>query len=78
VFVPGRLFQPNLMFLGKARRLKGTLSEKALDFLTNNILGWKGLQGTDTSSLQNKIADVKSFIALGHGRLTNLFIFVTA
>jgi hypothetical protein len=47
VFVPGKPFQPSLMFVGKARaypiveHLKGASIGYAR-------LGWKGLQGTNT------------------------------
>jgi hypothetical protein len=45
VLIPGKPFQPSLMFVGKARveHLKGTLIGKALALVTNVGLGWKGL-----------------------------------
>jgi hypothetical protein len=41
MFVPGKPFQPSLMFVGKVR---------SLPYIR---LSWKGLQGTNTSLLQN-------------------------
>jgi hypothetical protein len=55
VFVPGKPFQPNLMFVGEARSLpKSGASERALHsgrprpYIANIRLGWKGLPGTNT------------------------------
>ncbi len=48
MFVPGRLFQPSLMFVGKDRSLKGASLGQAPTLLTNIRLGWKGLPGANT------------------------------
>jgi hypothetical protein len=52
VFVPGRPFQPSIMFVGNARSLflSGMwLHSSRLHSLTPDIRqGWKGLPGTNT------------------------------
>ncbi len=56
MFVPGKPFQPNLMFAGKARAypseaLSGApLYGKLLALPANIRLGWKGLPGTNTQA----------------------------
>ena len=69
MFVPGKPFQPNLMFVSKAinyPRVKHLSNAPLLGKLhalpTNNRLGWKVLQWTNTSLLQ-KVAtyDRKKF-----------------
>jgi hypothetical protein len=53
MFVPGRPFEPSLMFVGKAKSLplSGALG-KIPELLANIRLGWKGLLGTNTNLLQ--------------------------
>jgi hypothetical protein len=53
MFVPGRPFEPSLMFVGKAKSLplNGALG-KIPELLANIRLGWKGLLGTNTNLLQ--------------------------
>jgi len=54
VFVPGKPFQPSLMFVGKARRLpQSGAPERRFTQLGSGLpvnirLGWKGLPGTNT------------------------------
>ncbi len=54
MFVPGKPFQPSLMFVGEARSLpKSRAPERALlgyaaVLPANTRLGWKGLPGTNT------------------------------
>jgi hypothetical protein len=76
VFVPGKPFQPSLMFVGKGQESTKKW-ELLLDvplgwapaFLTNIRLGWKGLPETKHSSLFKKSVNygVISFIVQAHG-----------
>jgi hypothetical protein len=70
VFVPGKSFQPSLMFVGKARAYPSEVPFRcptlglALALPTNIRLGWKGLPGTNT--LQKSVNYVsKKFYSTG-------------
>jgi hypothetical protein len=66
VFVPGKPFQPSLMFAGKAEptQVKKLLGAPLLALPANIRLGWKGLPGTNTLAYYGnlKITAAKSFI----------------
>jgi hypothetical protein len=70
VFVPGKLFQPSLMFVGKARghprveHLKGASLGQARSLLANIGVGWKSLPGKNTLAYYKNplITAVISFI----------------
>jgi hypothetical protein len=55
MFVPGRLFKHNVRFVGKAKKLRLRGENEtwvgSLTLLTNIRPAWKGLPGTNTSSL---------------------------
>ncbi len=75
MFVPGRPFQPNLMFVCKVRSLPKTaaperyFSQEAPALLASIRLGWKCLPGTNTNLNYEhfKITSIKSLISLGTG-----------
>jgi hypothetical protein len=48
VFVPGKPFQPSLMFVGEARSLPYGAPEKCFTRVGSIRLGWQGLPGTNT------------------------------
>ncbi len=72
VFVPGKPFQPSLMFGGKSGTYLSEASWRCSTLMcvehslpTNIILGWKGFPGTNTTRYKNlKIMAVKRFIGL--------------
>jgi hypothetical protein len=59
-FVPGKLFQPSLMFTGRARAytngvpFRSPLNDWLLDFPTNIRLSWKCLTGTNALAYYEK------------------------
>ncbi len=72
MFVPGKSFQPSLMFAGKAGAYPSegaSLLGRLLASPTNLRLGWKGLPRTNTLAYYEslKITTVKSFIVQGPG-----------
>jgi len=48
VFIPGKLFQPSLMFASKAGANLSEAGGRPLPLHTNITLGWKSLPGTNT------------------------------
>ncbi len=87
MYVPGKPFQPSLMFAGKAGaypseapfRCSSLGSYPRLWALPTNIrLGWNGLKGTNTLAYyeNSQITDAKSLITLVPGfASSNLFNF---
>jgi hypothetical protein len=67
VFVPGRLFRRSLMPRA-CPRIEGPDRQALLE---NNRLDWKDLPGKNTLAYYEylKIADVKSFTRLSHGKM---------
>ncbi len=78
MFVPGKPFQPSLMFAGKAgsypsEHLSGApILSSLLDSPTNAILAWKGFPRTNPLAYYEnpKITAVKSFIVQAPGAWT--------
>jgi hypothetical protein len=57
MFIPGKLFQPSLMFVSDARAHQSEapfMWVKLLTLPTNIRLGWKGLPGTNALVVYNK------------------------
>ncbi len=72
MFVPGKLFQPSLVFVGKAEAYPSKAPFKWLHSgasPTNIRLGWKGLHETNTVTYYelSLITSVKSFKTLTPG-----------
>ncbi len=71
MFVPGKPFQPSLVFEGKARAYPSEVPFLALP--TNTRLGWKGLPGTHILAYcgNPEIMAVTSFMIQAHRALVN-------
>ncbi len=75
MFLPGKPFQPSLVFAGKARAYPGEapapfrcpLYARLLDLLANTRLDRKGLPGTNTSLLRKSVNYGRNkFCSTGH------------
>ncbi len=77
-FVPGKPFQPSLIFVGKAWAYpsKAPLYGRLLALLTNIRLGWKGLllENTLAYDENSQFTDVKSFIKLAPRLILGLLL----
>ncbi len=73
MFVPGKLFQPSLMFKSRIGAYQSEANEGfPVVSLTNFKLGWKAMPGTNTLTYykHSQITAAKSFIRLAPGACT--------
>jgi hypothetical protein len=78
VFVPGKPFQPSLMFVGVAWAYLSEAPFRCSTLLaspTNVRLGWKGLSGTNTLAYYVKSFMVQTPAYRGSSEKVNVTIF---